>query len=241
MKLFAECGGVCIDVNILGQINSSKIASELCEWTCVEDNVGLHNRNENRLRSRDSGEKSKSTMTKGGKCTKKTSQLNNGYNVIHLRHLFKTKCTLISFLLSNNYFSSRRYTRTLAVRPSISCILSFLFTRFSYAICTDNEWRGKWKVLWHKLAVVCIPWSFITTQWVYAIRERFAMCRFSSRFQPLEIRFFVVFFCLDEVSTLHLVHYHHWQLAFYHTLVCVLPLYCVYVCVSQTKQRKFTR
>lgn len=39
MELFAECGGVCNDVNILGMIKSAKIvSSELCEWTCAAQN-----------------------------------------------------------------------------------------------------------------------------------------------------------------------------------------------------------
>lgn len=78
---------------------------------------------------------------------------------------------------------------------------------------------------------MCIPRSFITTQWVHAIRERFkVLCGFSSRFQPLEVRFVgarLLASHFDEVSTLHLVHYYnHWQLAFYHTLVCAFPLRC---------------
>lgn len=78
---------------------------------------------------------------------------------------------------------------------------------------------------------MCIPRSFITTQWVHAIRERFkVLCGYSSRFQPLEVRFVgarLLASHFDEVSTLHLVHYYyHWQLAFYHTLVCAFPLRC---------------
>lgn len=86
-------------------------------------------------------------------------------------------------------------------------ILSVAFFPFSFAslmqfalitsdVASEKFYGGK--TVAHKVGVVrcvCIPWSFITTQWEHAIRERFkVLCGFSSRFQPLEMRF--VFACL---------------------------------------------
>lgn len=104
------------------------------------------------------------------------------------------------------------------------------------------------KTVAHKVAVVCASLEVLSPHNGYTREIRgweiaiWVLCGFSSRFQPLGIRSFVLVVVVvsshfDEVSTLHLVHYYHWQLAFYHTLVGALPLHtfgmCICICQCQ--------
>lgn len=156
---------------------------------------------------------------------------------------------------------------SLSFHPPTAFALSLAFFPFSFAslmqfaLITGDVASEKFYTAekqWHtKLALcvwaMCIPPSFITTQWVHTIRERFeVLCGFSSRFQPLEMRF--VGACLLASAVVVFVFFFiSFRWSFYASFASLLSFgnwrFITRSCarfpcaasVSQTKQRKFTR